>query len=86
MTDDDTIFNEPITAIMARLGIYRDYNLDQSFTLKIPLFLMRMYNCTSRSIMSIAESENKGQRLEAGFRRILHLRMSTRAANWSELN
>jgi hypothetical protein len=85
MTDDDTIFNEPITAVMARLGIYRDYNPDQSFTLKIPLFLMRMYNCTSRSIMSIAESENKGQRLEAGFRRILHLRMLTRATNWSEL-
>ena len=85
MTNDETIFNEPITAVMARLGIYRDYHPDQSFTLSIPLFLMRMYNCTSRSLMSIAESENKGQRLEAGFRRILHLRISTGATNWSEL-
>jgi hypothetical protein len=33
--------------------------------------------------MSIAELEDKGQRLESGFRRILHLRMSMRATNWS---
>jgi hypothetical protein len=85
MTNDGTIFDEPITAVVARLGIYRDYNSAQSFTLSIPPFLMRMYNCPSRSIISIAESENKGHRLEAGFRRILHLRMSTRATHWQEL-
>lgn len=33
--------------------------------------------------MSIAELEDKGQHLETGFRRILHLRISMRAANWS---
>lgn len=35
--------------------------------------------------MSIDELEDKGQHLESGFRRILHLRMAMRATNWPEL-
>jgi hypothetical protein len=84
MTDEEVILNEPITAVMARLRIYRNYHENlQSFTLTIPFYLMRLYNWPYLSIMSIAEFEDKGQHLETGFRRILHLRMSMRATNWS---
>jgi hypothetical protein len=84
MTNKETILNEPITAVIARLGIYRNYNENSpSFTLTIPRYLTRLYNWPYLSIMSIAELEDKGQRLESGFRRILHLRMSMRATNWS---
>lgn len=87
MTDNYKIFDEPITAIIARLGIYRSYQRYPTFTLKIPLYLIRGYSWIPRSIMSISENEDKGQRLESGFRRILHLRMSLQStdSNWENL-
>jgi hypothetical protein len=51
-SNDDTICDEEITAVIARLGIFRDYHRDENgnqlptFSLMIPPYLMRIYNCT----------------------------------------
>jgi hypothetical protein len=92
LTNEETILNQPITAVIARLGIFRNYNNEdmESFILTVPLYLMRLYNWPYLSIMSfdvLVSEDDKGpsQLLVSGLRRILLLRLSMGATNWTGL-
>jgi hypothetical protein len=90
-TDDSMIFNEPITSLMARVGIFRQIDTrgrdHNSFKLLIPLFMLHSHMPSAHSLLAIKEYEDKGSRLECGFRRILHLRfaISTRNVCWADV-
>lgn len=88
LNDECFILGEPITALIARLGIYREYDSNNStfYVLKVPVYVLRCHNCTPRSLQSITEYSEKGARLECGFRRVLHLRvLVTPHDSWSAL-
>ena len=76
---------EPIAYLIARLGLYTKScprNLHKKCVV-MPLFQFRSLSWSPRSLLSIKEYENPGDRLEVGFRRVLHLRLSLGgASNW----
>eukprot|EP01031_Cornospumella_fuschlensis_P040507 gene40507-49373_t len=82
--EDATMGGLPITGVIARLGIY--YERGSSGLLKriVPPYRAHSMVPSIRSLISIAEYDNPGLRLEIGFRRVLILRFRVyRPASWT---
>jgi hypothetical protein len=77
---------EAITSIIARLGVYTVISPHdpKKCCLVISLLQLRSQSWSPRSLQAISEYDTPGARLETGFRRVLHLRMSFGGVNnWS---
>jgi hypothetical protein len=74
-TDDTMINNEPITSLIARLGIFRQ-NLECGirFQLLVPPFVLKSLLPSIPSILMVSEHVDKVSLLESGFPRILLFR------------
>lgn len=81
-TNDSVICGEHVseylTSVIARLGIFRHFPAGDTtqFELLVPLFVMVNYLPSVRSLHAISQHDNKGDRLERAFRRVLQLRCS----------
>lgn len=90
-TDNMSLNGEAITALMARLGIFRgpDVRLPGGvvhFQLVVPPYLALTHLHSVKSLFAIKEFDEKGSRLEAGARRVLHLRFRWGpCANWNDV-
>ena len=83
-----TLLGEPLTSVIARLGIYtKNHPKDPRLVrLVVPLYLIRYLNPTAKSLIAISEHEDSASRLECGFRRVLHMRFSLLDPNsWSDV-
>jgi hypothetical protein len=87
MTDDVVLCDEAITSIIARLGFFRDpVPGSNEYRILVPVYLMRAMKFSPRSLQCIAEYDNQGDRLECGFRRVMHLRSSLGPNNiWGDV-
>jgi len=91
-SDRSTICGEPITCLIARLGIFRE-EMDKTsgrFKLLIPKFMRSYQHKHSRLIEDILKDRDIGNRMECAFLRILHLRLTTQVASepvdWSSID
>lgn len=89
LQNSTVIDNEPLTSIMARLGLFRGpaVSIDM-FTIVVPHYVLDYYSNypSINSLMVISTQDNPGSRLECGFRRILRLRFQlSPCANWSDV-
>jgi hypothetical protein len=82
------INDEPITSMMARLGIFRqDCECNIRFQLLVPPFILKLLLPSIRSILAISEYVDKGSQLESGFRRILLLRFLFKpCSSWTDVD
>jgi hypothetical protein len=77
---------EMLSSVVARLGGYTTTSDSPSRSrIVVPLFQIRGYSWSPRSLRSISEYENPGGRLETGFRRVLHLRLTYNSRSWSSI-
>jgi hypothetical protein len=87
-TDNMSLSGEAITSVIARLGIFRGQDVVKPggvvhFQLVVPPFVALTHLSSVRSLFAIKEQDEKGSRLEAGARRVLHLRFRWGpCANW----
>ena len=87
-TDNMSLNGEAITSVIARLGIFRGPDEVKPggvlhFQLVVPPFVALTHLPSVRSLFAIKKQDEKGSRLEAGARRVLHLRCRWEAcSNW----
>ncbi len=87
--NNTVLHNEPITSVMARLGLFRGptQSLDL-FTIVVPQYLLDYYSNfpSVNSMMAISNQDNAGSRLECGFRRVLRLRFQLDpCSSWKDI-
>jgi len=90
-TDNMSLSGEAITSVIARLGIFRGQDAVKPggvvhFQLVVPPFVALTHLPSVRSLFAIKEHDEKGSRLEAGARRVLHLRFRWGpCSNWDDV-
>ena len=83
------INGEALTSILARFGLYTSSSGCENTKLRVirvPLYQFRSQNWAPASLRSISQYVEPGERLEAGFRRVLCLRLSILdACSWDQI-